>query len=597
HIRQFLTEFGYYDIFLVDPDSGDIVYSVFKELDYTTSLLDGPYAQTGIGEAFRAAKQLQRDQTVLTDFAPYFPSYEDPAAFIATPIFDGSEKVGILIFQMPIDRINAIMTNEGKWKETGLGASGETYLVGADYKLRSQSRFLIEAKTDYIKALQDANVNPSVVRLIEAKDTAIGLQPVKTPATQAALNNDEAGFGRFPDYRGVPVLSAYRPLKLQGLQWALLSEIDSQEAFADIAVMRKNIITAALATVLAIVLLGGSIGLLMARRIASALRGVTASMEDIAQGDGDLTVRLDDSADDEIGALAQAFNQFVGKIRGVVVNVDSLASKLSGAADELETVTHKTKLDIDQEDKEVELLATAMTEMAASFQEVANNSAMAADEVQSAREDAVSAADVASNAKTEIERLVENVATAAQSIRSLADESQKITVILDVIKGVAEQTNLLALNAAIEAARAGEQGRGFAVVADEVRTLATRTHESTSEIETMIAHLQQGSQQCAVVMEQANTQAQQSIERVEQSTGLLVNIAGRITHLSDMNVQIASAAEEQTAVSNEINHGVVNIKDITSASAAAVEQVAGASGQLAGMSVQLKQLLSQFKTQ
>jgi methyl-accepting chemotaxis protein len=150
HIRDFLQRFEYYDIFLVDPDSGYIIYSVFKELGYTASLIDGPYANSGIAEDFRQANASgNRDSVVLTDFKPYRHSHELPASFIASPIYDRDSKVGILIFQMPIDKINRVMTHNERWQETGLGQPGETYLVGEDFTMRSQSRFMIEDQQGY----------------------------------------------------------------------------------------------------------------------------------------------------------------------------------------------------------------------------------------------------------------------------------------------------------------------------------------------------------------------------------------------------------------------------------------------------------------
>ena len=163
HIRNFLKQFEYYDIFIVDPKTGDIVYSVFKELDYTTSLIDGPYAQSGIGQAFAQANKMKPGEYSLVDFAPYTPSYDDAASFIATPIFEGEKKLGILIFQMPIDRINNLMLQHKKWLEVGLGDSGETYLVNENYMMRSDSRFFIENPDSFdvnkITAIDQASLN------------------------------------------------------------------------------------------------------------------------------------------------------------------------------------------------------------------------------------------------------------------------------------------------------------------------------------------------------------------------------------------------------------------------------------------------------
>ncbi|MCX4027397.1 cache domain-containing protein [Endozoicomonas sp. SM1973] len=245
HIREFLKRFGYYDIFLVDYETGDIVYSVFKELDYTTSLIDGPYADSAIAVAFQKVVNDPQGSVYLTDFSSYVPSYDDPAAFIATPIYDDNNKIGVLIFQMPVDKVNLIMTHGRLWRKSGLGETGETYLVGSDFTMRSISRFLIETPGKYEQGLINAGVERNTVAKILAKNTSIGLQPVTTPGATLALTG-ERGYKVLEDYRGVPVLSAFSPVFISGLKWAILSEIDEAEAFKKVYSFRSHIIKVSL---------------------------------------------------------------------------------------------------------------------------------------------------------------------------------------------------------------------------------------------------------------------------------------------------------------------------------------------------------------
>ena len=238
-IRNYLLSFGYYDIFLVDNETGHIIYSVFKEVDYTTSLLTGPYKDTNFAQVFREARNAQKKEFIrLVDFEPYDPSYTAPASFIATPIFDGDEKIGVLIFQMPIDKINSIMTGDENWKEDGLGVSGETYLVGEDYKMRSISRFLIEDPIGYFNELQRIGYNDNIIRKIKRLNTTILLQDVKTEAVINALrgNNDKQ---IVLDYRNISVLSAYSKLDILDVNWVICSDIDEAEVVESIAHMKE----------------------------------------------------------------------------------------------------------------------------------------------------------------------------------------------------------------------------------------------------------------------------------------------------------------------------------------------------------------------
>jgi len=334
-LRKYLEEFGFYDIFLIDAKTGHIVYSVFKEIDYATSLLTGPYKDTNLALAFRAGRNADRgDFFRLVDFEPYVPSYNAPAAFIASPIFDGNEKTGVLVFQMPIDRINDIMTSHHAWETVGLGVTGETYLVGSDYLMRNQSRFLHEDRDNYLQMVRDMGLELNTVRQITMLNTSIGLQPVITEGTQAALAGRKS-VQIFRDYRGVPVLSAYRPLTIQGVRWVIMSEIDEAEAMAPAERLRGNTIKL-LALFLAGIL---AISFAFAKTMTRPIKVLTAKANALAEGD--LGVPIQIRGGDEIAQLGRSFDvmrkALADLIGGLEQKVEERTTELASKTDMLET--------------------------------------------------------------------------------------------------------------------------------------------------------------------------------------------------------------------------------------------------------------------
>ena len=591
---NFLIKFEYYDIFLVDSQTGNIVYSVFKELDYSTSLKNGPFANTGIGEVFRKANQATSPEFVaISDFAPYPPSYEDPASFIASPIYDGNDKIGVLIFQMPIDRINGIMTQQGNWKKAGFGDSEETYLVGKDYKMRSMSRFLIENKEDYLQAIAGAGVSNSVIEAIDAKSTSIGLHPINTPGAKAALAG-ESGFAIFPDYRNVPVLSAYAPLAIEGLDWAILAEIDREEAFAAADQLSSQIVGLSAFITVTLIGLATGVGMWFAGTITRPIIKLSNTLGEIER-DSDLSLELDIRSKDEIGAAANALNAMLAKFRSSLGEVANATSKLASAAEQSTVTTQQTSTSIQAQLAETELVATAMNEMTATVQEVANNAAATSTAVSEANSQTEEGKQVVEMTINRIQHLATQIENAANIIHDVEQNSENIYTVLDVIKSIADQTNLLALNAAIEAARAGEQGRGFAVVADEVRTLASRTQESTKEINQMIEKLQVGSQQAVTAMKDSQDQAHAAVEQATQAGASLATISEAVMRINDMSTQIASAAEEQRAVSEEINRNIVQINVMAEQTAGGAKQSYSSNEAVALLSNRLQGLVGQFR--
>lgn len=593
-IRNYLEKFGIYDIFLVDSETGDIVYSVYKEIDYTTSLLDGPYANTGIGKAFRSVRESNdSDKVSLTDFAPYTPSFEAPASFMATPVVENGKNIGVLMFQMPLDRINAVMTNDNNWQNVGMGASGETYLVGDDMKLRSQSRFLVEDKTAYLAALEKAGVEQNILNAIDNKNTSIGLQKIDSESAKQAIDG-KSGYHIVKDYRDVEVLSAYTPISILGLNWGMIAEIDIDEAFAATDVLTKSMLKTSILICLVIAALSTIIGVWIASGLVRPIIILNNVMFDV-ETNSDLTLRSFNQSDDEIGTMSSAFNSMLGKFEALIQKVKCSSLQVAAAAEEVSTVAVDSSRNIQQQYSETEQAATAMNEMAATVLEVSNNASSAAEAADKAKQEARNGMEVVATASDTIAQLAKDVENSALILHKLESHSESIGSVLDVIKGIAEQTNLLALNAAIEAARAGEQGRGFAVVADEVRTLASRTQASTQEIQQMIETLQSGSKQSVVAMDQGQLQAKKGVEQTAKAALSLTNITNAVETISDMNTQIASAAEQQSVVTDEMNRNVVNINQIAEQSAVGSTQTISASEELARLASELQNMIGEFK--
>jgi methyl-accepting chemotaxis protein len=309
----------------------------------------------------------------------------------------------------------------------------------------------------------------------------------------------------------------------------------------------------------------------------------------------DLAALVKVTSGDEIGQMGGHFNSMLSSFREIIDNVSTSTLQVASTAAQLADNSTSTLMGVQRQSIETEQVATAMNEMTATVQEVAKNATQAAAAASEANEDAQSGQDVVSTTIKAIHTLASEIESAAQVIQKLEDDSVRIGSVVDVIRGIAEQTNLLALNAAIEAARAGEQGRGFAVVADEVRTLASRTQESTQEIQSMIEQLQLGSKQAVKVMQESRHQADESVQQAEHAGASLQGITRAVATINDMNIQIASAAEEQNAVAEEINRNINNISQVTFETSEGTSQITASSNELAKISDELQRLVAQFK--
>ncbi|MFZ2207601.1 MAG: methyl-accepting chemotaxis protein [Porticoccaceae bacterium] len=318
-----------------------------------------------------------------------------------------------------------------------------------------------------------------------------------------------------------------------------------------------------------------------------------ATMEQVER-ESDLTRVVAVVGNDELAAAGRAFNAMMVKVRTVFGQITAAAVQLGAAAEELATVSQQTSRGMDRQQGETDQLATAMNEMTATVQEVARNAGVAAGGTTEADALAGSGRDTVDGAVVAIEALSQSLGQTTGVVRSLQHESEAIGKVMDVIRSIAEQTNLLALNAAIEAARAGEHGRGFAVVADEVRTLSRRTQESAQEIAGMIQRVQEGAGAAMAAMEQGQALGGTGVERVRDAGQSFAEIAAAVARIHDMNTQIATAAEEQAAVADEINRNVVSISTVARESADGAQHSAQASGELARLATELQGAVSRF---
>ena len=385
-------------------------------------------------------------------------------------------------------------------------------------------------------------------------------------------------------------------------RWTLMLVLPLNTVMAELQQLHGDLTNQRQADTLNMTLVGlliAALGLLViwlvSRGIAKPLRQMVSMLDDIAQGEGDLTRRLEVNRSDELGDIAKGFNTFLGKLQNMITQVVSSVQKVSDSSEHTADIAIRTNTGVQKQLAEIELVATAVHEMTATAQDMARNATHAAEAANHADRSANQGKQTVQHTADAIAALAQEIGRAVTVVQTLAKDSENINAILVAIRGIAEQTNLLALNAAIEAARAGEQGRGFAVVADEVRNLAQKTQKATEEIQAMIQQLQQGTRDVVKVMEDSQSKTAVSVQQASQAAEALESITQAVSVINDMNTQIASAAEEQSAVAEDINRNVTNIGQVANEVAGGADEASQASAELTKLAEQQRRLINQFR--
>ncbi len=565
YFDDFIKAYGYYDFFLID-ESGEIFYTVTKEADYQTSVMTGAYKDTGLAKLYRQVKE--SNSYGMSDFSPYAPSNNIPAGFIALPFTSKEGTSMVVALQLSIEKINEIMQ-----QRAGMGKTGESYLIGSDLRMRSDS--FLDPKGRSILASFKGNIKNN---------------GVDTEGAKLAISG-KTGKKIITDYNGNQVLSVFTPLDINGIRWGLLSEIDVAEAFEPVYMLYWDILVIILIFVVLVVLIASFI----TKSIITPLGGEPEEMQRISDtiANGDLTVQFENGR--EKNSVYGAMNKMAVHLLAVMSQIVDSSNSLASAAEETSALSLQSSVSLQKQQSSIEQVATAVEEMSASINEVAKNATDVATAAQTAQSSSTEANGKLTQTINDLNKLDNEISKASDVIKDLEKDSYEIGSVLEVIRGIADQTNLLALNAAIEAARAGEQGRGFAVVADEVRNLASKTQESTQNIETMISKLQGASKDAVNVMTTSRDVCKHTINNAHTTAEVINVVDTEINSITEMTEIIATAVEEQSCVSGEISQNITAINDVAYENSTASTQVATAGEEISKIAATLNELTTQFK--
>ncbi|PCK92340.1 methyl-accepting chemotaxis protein [Pseudomonas viridiflava] len=479
-------------------------------------------------------------------------------------------------------------TDESRFDQYELIVGAKEDLMQARYEVRGYLTDISpENEQSAAGKLDDAIKNLDQLKATFGATHADALKQLETSlmAYRTTLQNFKTSSG--------DIAQARKEMTVQGQDIVKLSE-----AMYQLQLDRRDVESAQarnmqIACTLLAMILGIIAAVIITRQITRPLQETMAVVDRIASGDLSQTMVV--TRRDELGVLQQGIQRMGTTLRELIGGIRDSVVQIASAAEELSAVTEQTSAGVNSQKVETDQVATAMHEMSATVAEVARNAEQASEAASTADKEARAGDQVVSEAIGQIEKLAAEVVRSSDAMTLLEQESDKIGKVMDVIKAVAEQTNLLALNAAIEAARAGEAGRGFAVVADEVRGLAQRTQQSTEEIENLVAALQNGTRQVSSIMLSSRDLTVSSVQLSRKAGTSLNSITQTVSNIQAMNQQIAAAAEEQSAVAEEISRSIINVRDVSEQTASASEETAASSVELARLGGQLQTMVSHFK--
>ncbi len=640
---------GYYDIFMIDSDTDTVIYTVFKELDFASILSGtGISAKTKLAEAYQKVKVAKPDAVYLSDFSTYLASYDDQAAFAAVPIYDAGKQIGVLAIQYPIDKLtDALNANKG-WKAIGLGDTGDVFLVGPDKLMRSNARFVLEDKATLLAQL-GGKVDASTKALIEKKNTSVGLIKIDTDATTPALAGKE-GVVEFVDYRGQPSIGAYAPVKVQGLEWGIVAQINQSEANQPIEQLNTSSLLRAVLIALAVVVVAGLAVSLFLRRFLSPITKLSDTVKAVAGGDstarsqlvekdeiGDLGRAFDTLLDDRIAALDKATqenetinNSAIGLLQGVFqlsnrdltvrapvtediigtvsASVNQLAEEIGTTLVDVRSVANevrRTSGALQEQSKFVENAALRERESLDSMAETLGRATQQLSDVAqlstTSSATALRTATATQAAQTAVEGTVrgmdalrESISETEKRFKRLGERSQEISSAVALVNTISERTHVLSLNASMQAATAGEAGRGFAVVAQEVQRLSDSSRQATAQISQLVANIQAETNETLLTMNRL-------ISDVVAQTAL-AQMAGRemtqsqvaTTELVGLVQKIAAFSVQQEALATALQQNVLDINDSTTLTSSAIAQQSQATQTLVVYASRLTEAVAQF---
>jgi methyl-accepting chemotaxis protein len=642
----------FYDIFLIDPETDRIVYTVYKELDFATSLNTGIAAKTKLDEVYRKAKAApSRDFVAVSDFAPYLASYNDQAAFAASPIFEGDKLIAVIAMQIPIDRITEAMSSGRNWKGIGLGDTGDTFLVGPDFKMRSNARYMLEAdkRATFLEQIK-GQLGGAAGAQVNKKQTTIGLVTVKSAATEPAIAG-QSGYLQFTDYRGIPVYGAYGPLRAYGLNWALVTKKDVAEAELPIDELNRSSLVRAITIGLIIVAIAGLLVSLFLSRFLKPIQKLSDTVLAVAGGDtearsklteqdeiGELGRQFDGLLDERIAALQKAaaenetlnnsviallqtvfqlsnrdltarapvtediigtvsssINQFsdetaklLGDVRGVVDRVRMTSEQVRQQA----LLVQETSAEEQRALADMGGTLNQTTEQLVQVASLSETSNAAAQQTATATQAALAAVQ---DTVQGMDGLRESISEMEKRFKRLGERSNEISTAVNLINTISERTHVLALNASMQAATAGEAGRGFAVVAEEVQRLSDSSRQATAQIAQLVGNIQAETNETLFTVNRMIGEVVKQSDSARRAGTQMTQTQAATQQLVGLVQQIAQFSSKQSDLADALRASIANINKGTQRTASAIDLQTNATQILTEYSGRLAESVAQFK--